>query len=138
MKKRNPFTLSRLAYTGLCALLMPFYAYSLGGPEVYILPLYEDDTCVVHKLDLKYDDEHVIKLLFSQEANLYVITKSHKAMYAYRFAVGEDLAFQAGQQSNKLKDILRRSFTNAFQKSVAEDSHREYSPIEFGPFDFEL
>lgn len=43
--------------TRLSAMLMPYFAYSLGGNEVNIVPLFDENLILVQKLKMAEDEE---------------------------------------------------------------------------------
>ena len=83
---------------------MPFYAYSLGGNEILILPLFDEGTTLVHNLDMEKDEE-IQRLLFSATGDLFVITRRPDKgrrkgeerltdFYAYKICVEEDIMYR--------------------------------------------
>lgn len=53
---------------------MPYFAYCLGGDTVNIIPLFERNLILTHKLELDPGEE-IQKLIFSYNKNLYAITR---------------------------------------------------------------
>jgi len=43
--------------TNLSAVSMPYYAYSLGGGDVYIVPMFEEDLTLAVRIQLEEQEE---------------------------------------------------------------------------------
>lgn len=76
---------------------MPYFAYSLGGNVINIVPLFERNLILTRKINME-EGEEIQKLIFSYNKNLYVITRklneeknNYTRFYAYLIKVQEEI-----------------------------------------------
>lgn len=91
----------------LSSLMMPYFAYSLGGNEINIVPLFEENLILVQKLQMA-EDEEIQTLSFSSLSNLFVVTRMRGRAEAftrfnvYKIHVEEEIGFRVDSKSEKL------------------------------------
>jgi hypothetical protein len=87
--------------------MMPYFAYSLGGNEVNIVPLFEKNLILVQKLKMA-EDEEIQTISFSSLGNLFVVTRmrgraeAYTRFNVYKIHVEEEIGFRVDAKSEPL------------------------------------
>jgi hypothetical protein len=110
--------------TRLSAMLMPYFAYSLGGNEVNIVPLFENNLVLVQKLKMA-EDEEIQRMTFSSLGNLFVLTRRPGSeekltnFFVYEIHVEEDIGLRIDDKSapmviTEIKPVYEAKSENKF------------------------
>ena len=130
-------------------MLMPYFAYSLGGNEVNIVPLFETNLILVQKLKMA-EDEEIQKLSFSSLGNLFVVTRRPAAegkltnFFVYKIHVEEEIGFRIDNitepmaknvkpvfeaQSEKFFDDMPAVKRRNSEENLTEPKIQKFGPI---------